>query len=81
MPSNLLESGLSVASVNSKGHDAACHWKCMGAAFHDLLMMVKRTSADGKLLFKMTSCSHFPGIVGVSRNDREISSLPTVMTQ
>ena len=46
------------------------------AAFRDLLMMVKRNSDDGKLLFTMTSYSHFPGIVGISRNDRETGSLP-----
>ena len=46
------------------------------AAFRDLLMMVKLNSADGKLLFTMTSCSHFPGIEGISRNDRETGSLP-----
>ena len=46
------------------------------AAFRDLLITVKRTIADGKLLFTMTSCSHFPGIVGINRNDRETGSLP-----
>jgi len=48
----------------------------MSAAFRDLLIMVKRTRADGKLLFTMTSCSHVPGIVGSIRNDRETGSLP-----
>jgi hypothetical protein len=37
-----------------------------GAAFHDLLVILKYGIAGGKLLFTMTSCSHLPGIVGIS---------------
>ncbi len=36
------------------------------AAFHTLLVILKYGIADGKLLFAMTSCSHMPGIVGIS---------------
>ena len=46
------------------------------AAFRDLLMLMKRSSADGKLLITMTSWPHFSGTVGINRNDRETGSLP-----
>ena len=46
------------------------------AAFRDLLVMVNRISADGKLLITMTSCTLFRRIVGINRNDKETRSLP-----
>lgn len=66
MPSDLLESGLSAASTKStvRGTLVAgnvCNERCF---FRDLLATVKRTSADGKLLFPMILSSHFPGMVG-----------------
>lgn len=36
------------------------------AAFHALLVILKYGIADGNLLFTMTSCSHLPGILGIS---------------
>jgi hypothetical protein len=36
------------------------------AAFRDVLVGVKYSIAGGKLLFTMTTCSHFHGIVGIS---------------
>jgi hypothetical protein len=41
-------------------------YEMSAAAFHYLLVIVKYGIAGGKLLFTMTSCSHLPGIVGIS---------------
>ena len=41
--------------------------------FHIADVQLKRSPdiADAKLVFTMTSCLNFPGIVGISQNDRE----------
>lgn len=52
--------------------DGILHWlptkrhEMSAASFRDLLVIVKYGIAGGMLLYTMISCSHLPGLVGIS---------------